>query len=267
MADSNASDAARRRLALAERRVRELEQRVDQEVRLAQRALEETLKARQERDEYRRVLAAALANEKQALTRAEAAGTEVVSLRARLEDLTESRAAAQAHAEEAEARSERQREDAELAVRRAEERAWALSEEHGRAMQKVVAERAQALGRLRELEPLVPVPVPESLRAARQRARFNLAAGLVAALLAVVVLPGAIVSVFQNEGALHMGAITGMTPGQLVLLEAALVAVALGLGSWGLHELRLVEREADAERRTRKAGEPQVGIDPSGSGL
>ncbi len=97
MADSNASDAARRRLALAERRVRELEQRVDQEVRLAQRALEETLKARQERDEYRRVLAAALANEKQALTRAEAAGTEVVSLRARLEDLTESRAAAQAH--------------------------------------------------------------------------------------------------------------------------------------------------------------------------
>ena len=76
MADSNASDAARRRLALAERRVRELEQRVDQEVRLAQRALEETLKARQERDEYRRVLAAALANEKQALSRAEAAGTE-----------------------------------------------------------------------------------------------------------------------------------------------------------------------------------------------
>ena len=259
MADSNASDAARRRLALAERRVRELEQRVDQEVRLAQRALEETLKARQERDEYRRVLAAALANEKQALSRAEAAGTEVGSLRARLEDLTELRAAAQAHAEEAEARSERQREDAELAVRRAEERAWALSEEHGRAM--------QALGRLRELEPLVPVPVPESLRAARQRARFNLAAGLVAALLAVVVLPGAIVSVFQNEGALHMGAITGMTPGQLVLLEAALVAVALGLGSWGLHELRLVEREADAERRTRRAAEPQVGIDPSGSGL
>ena len=213
------------------------------------------------------MLAAALANEKQALSRAEAAGTEVGSLRARLEDLTELRAAAQAHAEEAEARSERQREDAELAVRRAEERAWALSEEHGRAMQKVVAERAQALGRLRELEPLVPVPVPESLRAARQRARFNLAAGLVAALLAVVVLPGAIVSVFQNEGALHMGAITGMTPGQLVLLEAALVAVALGLGSWGLHELRLVEREADAERRTRRAAEPQVGIDPSGSGL
>ena len=221
MADSTASDAARRRLALAERRARELEQRVDQEVRLAQRALEETLTARQERDEYRRVLAAALANEKQALARASEAAAEVTSLRERVEQLTEARAAAQAHAEEAESRSERLREDGELAVRRAEERAWALSDEHGRAMQKVVSERAQALGRLRELEPLVPIPVPESLRAARHRARFNLAAGLVCALLAVVVLPGVIVSVFQNEGALHMGAITGMTPGQLVLLAWA----------------------------------------------
>ena len=264
MADSTASDAARRRLALAERRARELEQRVDQEVRLAQRALEETLTARQERDEYRRVLAAALANEKQALARASEATAEVTALRERMEQLTEARAAAQAHAEEAEARSGRLREDGELAVRRAEERAWALSDEHGRAMQKVVSERAQALGRLRELEPLVPIPVPESLRAARHRARFNLAAGLVCALLAVVVLPGVIVSVFQNEGALHMGAITGMTPGQLVLLEAALVAAALGMGSWGLHELRLVEREADAERRRAAGDPPQVGIDPAG---
>ena len=105
MADSTASDAARRRLALAERRARELEQRVDQEVRLAQRALEETLTARQERDEYRRVLAAALANEKQALARASEAAAEVTSLRERVEQLTEARAAAQAHAEEAETRA------------------------------------------------------------------------------------------------------------------------------------------------------------------
>jgi membrane protein implicated in regulation of membrane protease activity len=108
--------------------------------------------------------------------------------------------------------------------------------------------------------------VPESLKATRVRAWINLGiAGLLAA-LALIILPGALLAVFAEDGALHMGVLVGLAPGELVLLDFLLCFCALVLGSWGIHELRGVEKRAE-EQASEPSGESttQVGIESSGS--
>jgi len=264
-AGDDASMEVRRALAVREKRIRDLEQRVTEETRLSQRALEETLLARQERDEYRRVLAASLAQEKRALEDVNSHAQAEETLRARLEAVLEERGAASAQAEALEVRLEQLASEGQAALRRAEEKVWGLSEEHGRAMRRVVEERSEALGRLAEIQGSLPAPVPESLKAARVRAWVNLGiAGLLMA-LALIILPGALLAVFAEDGALHMGVLVGLAPGELVLLDLLLCICALLLGSWGIHELRGVEKGAE-EQASEPSGEPDTQGEIEGSG-
>jgi hypothetical protein len=99
-----------------------------------------------------------------------------------------------------EVRLEQLASEGQAALRRAEEKTWGLSEEHGRAMRRVVEERSEAIGRLAEIQGSLPAPVPESLKATRVRAWINLGiAGLLAA-LALIILPGALLAVRDRRG-------------------------------------------------------------------
>lgn len=269
MADSNrsgsgmdASMEVRRAIAIREKRIRDLQQRLNEEGRLSQRALEETLKARQERDEYRRVLAASLAQERQARLDLVAHTESEANLRARLDLALEERGAVSAQAEGLEVRLEQMGSEHQAALRRAEEKTWGLSEEHGRAMRRVVEERSEALGRLAEMKRATLAPIPESLKATRARAWINLTIAGLLGVLALIILPGALLAVFSDDGALHMGVLVGLGPGELVLLELLLCACTLVLGSWGIHELRGVERRAEEQAKARSGDTgTQVGIE------
>lgn len=235
---------------LAERKgARDLQRRLDEEVRIAHRAMEETLKARNEREEYRRVLAAAVANEKQAVHQVEATRDAFTALEARLADALVERGEATGRSQELEDRLTQVAEEHGVAMQDAEQKAWALSDQHGREMRRAAYERGLALGQVRELlERATPV-MPASARAARVRGAVNLGFAGVAALAAVVVLIGIALGIPSPERAAQLGALTGMTPWQLIGLEVALLAVALGLGTWGIREWRVAEREQrDATR-------------------
>lgn len=272
MADSNRSGSGqeaslevRRALAIREKRIRDLEGRLEQEMRLSQRALEETLKARQERDEYRRVLAASLAEERRARLDLVAQAEEEETLRARLDRALEERGISVAQAEGLEVRLEQQSSEHHASLRRAEEKTWGLSEEHGHAMRLAVEERSIALGRLEELQRTIGPPIPDSLKATRGRAWINLGIAALLAVLALIILPGALLAVFSDDGALHMGVLVGFSPAELVFLELILCACTMVLGSWGIHELRGVERRAEEQASVRSGDTgTQVGIESQG---
>ncbi len=267
-AGDDASLEVRRSIAVREKRIRDLESRVDGETLLAQRALEETLQARQERDEYRRVLAASLAQEKRATEDVQEHIQKAEALRARLDLVLEERGSTGAQIEALEVRLEQLASEGQAALRRAEEKTWGLSEEHGRAMRRVVQERGEAIGQLAEIQRSMPAPVPESLKATRVRAWVNMGIATFFVVLALLVLPGALLAVFTDDGALHMGVLVGLDSGQLVLLELALVACALVLGSWGIHELRGVEQRAEEQARVSSGVlKPNVGMESPSSGL
>jgi hypothetical protein len=242
---------------LAERKsAKDLQRRLDEEVRIAHRAMEETLKARNEREEYRRVLAAAVTNEKQAVHQVAATREAISDLETRLHSALFERGEAAGRSQELEERLTGVADDHEAAIRRSEDRSWSMSDQHGRDMRRVVYERGLALGQVRELLKRTATAVSPSARAAHLRGAVNLGIAGLAGVLALIVLVGLGLSLPSPERALQMGALTGMTPWQLIGLEVSLVAVAIGLGTWGIREWRVAEREQ--REATRKAVREQA---------
>tara|TARA_R110002072_G_scaffold166989_7_gene320459 strand:- start:2138 stop:2968 length:831 start_codon:yes stop_codon:yes gene_type:complete len=240
---------------LAERKsAKDLQRRLDEEVRIAHRAMEETLKARNEREEYRRVLAAAVTNEKQAVHQVAATRDAFAALEARLHSALVERGEATGRSQELEDRLGIVADEHQEALRHADERSWSMSDEHGREMRRAVYERGLALGQVRELlERVAPITTP-SARAARMRGAVNLGIASVAAIAALIVLVGLGLALPSPERALQLGALTGMTPWQMIGLEIALITVTLGLGTWGIREWRVAEREQqDATRKAVRA--------------
>lgn len=249
--DRAALQALKRELAQERETARRLQKELVQEVEVARRAAEQTLGARQDREEYRRVLAAAVANEK----RAEG---EVLSAREATAGAEEARRAAEHARGEAEGRAlelERQLEEERTRhardVDRVNDRAWADAEAKGRELQRVQHERSLALGQVRELLRNVPEHTPASARVGALRARICLGAGLFTLALFLVFLAPLVVVLLGGEGATWPAMAGGLTGWTLFAIELALLGATVGLASWSVRDLRGVERVARAEASSR----------------
>jgi hypothetical protein len=259
--DPGAHEDLRRRLEDERRGNRHLQARLEQEAEVARRALEEAVKARTEREEYRRVLAAAIANEKRALELVKDSRDLAERTGVELRGTLLERGAAEGRRTELEVRMTALQAEHEVALRAAHDRAWALSEQHGRQMQAVVFERGQVLGRARELALQVPAARSDAARLARARARVNVAVGVALLLLSVALAPACVAAVASSAEAAHLEHLLGLGTWQLLAIEGLVVASALALGSFGLRELRVAERaesRARAEARAAPGGAPEA---------
>lgn len=248
--DLGVIEGLRKQLADEQRANRRLQARLEEESQIARKALGETVRARTEREEYRRVLAAAIANEKRALELVESSRNLAERVDAELRATLVERGAAEGRRAELEAHMNAVQNEHEVALRDAHDRAWALSEQHGRQMQAAVFERGQALGRVRELAQQVPVPEAGSAKLARARARVHVGVAVALLLLAVALAPACVLAVSSGAQAEHLEHLLGLGVWQLLALEGLIVVSALSLGTWGLRELRSAERE---ESRARAA--------------
>jgi hypothetical protein len=258
--DRAALRALKAELAQERQATRRLQLELTREVEVARRAAEETLTARAEREKYRCVLAAAVANEKRA-------GEEVSQARAESERLEGALLAAERARGEAQGRThelERQRVDSraehEHDLERVTGRAWADAESKGMELQQVHHERGVALGQVRELLRRVPDEVPASARVAALRARLCLGAALFSLALFLVFLAPLVSVVFVGEAVAWPAMVGGMSAWSLVWLELFLLGVSVGLATWAVRNLRWVERatRAQVDLQTRGSSGPEV---------
>lgn len=255
-------EALQSELARSRRAAQGFEARLADEVAVARRATEVAANARLEREEYRRVLAAAIANERKSI---EAAREALAAVEAREADL---RVALQARGEAEGLARELERELAALrtehgeALRAVTDRAWADSEERQRELQNSEYERGVVVGQVRELHRRIPAVVPPSARLHRARARTQVAAAGVVGALFLVLVPETAVALLSRERGVIAGA-AGLTPWALVLMELTLLAAVLLLTGAGLRQLR--SAEADEEAALRDASNPRTeGLAPAG---
>lgn len=213
------------------------------EATLARRALEEAGAARLERDEYRRVLAAAIANEKKALQEARAAREAY--------DLVEGRLSARL-AEEVYARGiadgrvrELERSKAEVLTRHVHElsevrdREWAEREERRREVQRLVFELGEARAAARALEARMGRERhdPEA-RAQSFAAGLARGVALFAAILALALAPAALLAAFSPARAGYLTLALGLGPWALTLTTLGFGLLALASAALALRSAR-----------------------------
>jgi len=249
--DPAALQALKRDLAQERETSRRLSKELVKEVEVARRAVEQTLGARQEREEYRRVLAAAVANEKRAEGEACAAREEAERAEEALRAAEHARGEAEGRSLELGRQLEAVGAEHQRDVDRVNDRAWADAEAKSRELQRVQHERSLALGQVRELLRSVPEHTSGSARVAALRARVCLGAALFTlALFLVFVAP--LVTVFLGvEGATWPAMAGGLSAWTLLVIELALLGATVGLASWAVRDLRGVERVARAEASAR----------------
>lgn len=199
---------------------------------LAQRALADAAKSREAREDVRRVLAAAIANEKRAAEEVEHARGETTRLMSEAKQSERMRGESEGKLRALELRLVEDRQSTEKEVREAHDRSWALSAEHGRAMQQIIAEREEARAELRTLIS----QVPEATRSAYARSLLALAA--VCLLLASLLIPGLIGRLAGDERAYSLDLFTGLGDKTPLVIFALLCLASMGLMAWGLALLR-----------------------------
>lgn len=199
---------------------------------LAQRALADAAKSREAREDVRRVLAAAIANEKRAAEEVEHARGEATRLMGAAQQSERVRGESEGKLRALELHMVEQRQRFEKEVREAHDQAWALSAEHGRSMQQIIAEREQARAELRSLVS----EVPEATRSAYARSLLALAA--VCLLLASLLIPGLIGRLAGDERAYSLDLFTGLGDKAPLVLFALLCLASMGLMASGLTLLR-----------------------------
>ena len=211
-------------------------------------------KAREERDEYRRVLAASIATDRQREARVEALKEE----RLRLEGiaLSEGKIASEVEGRRRELNGRVEHLELrlanELAARErvlgdAADRAWAEREAARSDMVRIIAahrsevsgalEAARAeLAEIRRAAPLKrQEPTLHPLRRVRAGALIGLS--LVATLAALALIPPTVVSISDPERALFVHLASGLGPWQLILSVVLFCGAAVGLLSWALRDL------------------------------
>ena len=325
-------EAARDALAREQAAVQQLSRQINVDRESTKAAGEEVRVAREELSAYRRVLAAAVANEKRSQGDVETARTELRRVEGELHEAIAARGVATGRSEElaaaltraeqalADARSEHDRalasavehaqavhrelrsehertlarteeraarelqelrqahvhaeEDHRRSMAEADERQQALREElqcallaateEGRQQLAEAERRAQerreelrnqlresehergvAFGRVAELLTRIPKDLSASARAAMVRAQVCLGVGVLMLSLWLGLLPVLAIALFSRERAGHLSAATGLSTPGMVVLELVLLCLSLGIGSWGLRELRRGEREAE----------------------
>lgn len=227
---------------------RALQRQLAAEVQVARRAAEEVLRARAEREEYRRVLAAAIANEKRALAESDGSRRELASAAETVRDAEHARGVAEGRSRELELQLAAAREEHRRELAAAEERTRTAVEQSRREMDELTYQRGLARGELREVLRRIPPELPPSARAAVLRARTCVAAGTGAGVLALGFLPALVLALFTHERAEYLRLAVGLSAGEMLLVVGLLVVAAVGLFSWGARELRSSERAARAAR-------------------
>lgn len=249
--DPSVLRALRRELAGERETARRLQTELAREAEFARKAAEQTLEARAQREEYRRVLAAAVANERRADTDHARIREELERIAQDVREAEHARGEAEGRAVELERTLQAEREGRRHELQEAHDRAWADAEARGRELQRLQHERGVALGQVRELLGRVPAHAPPSARLAAARARLSLAAAAFCLVLFLVFLVPFLLVVFAGSETTWPAMATGLSPWGLFALELALLVGALGLGSFGLRDLRGVEAA------TRKSNDDQ----------
>ncbi len=221
---------------------RDLRRQLASESELGRKAVEEAVKARKEREEYRRVLAAAIANEKQSLGAAAGLRETAAVLEDQLRDAAHSRGHAEGRAGEldrelgAEVTSHRD------SLLEAQQRERAQTLEQQRALERAEYERGVAQGRVRELLPRIPEEVPATARVAAVRARVTLAVAGFSLVLALMFLPDLLRVLLTPGAETLLGVVVGMGAWAHLVLVLGLSVLALSLAALGIRQLRTGER-------------------------
>lgn len=271
---------------LAEQRsaTKGLVERYESEVKVARSAVLAAGRAREERDEYRRVLAAAIAAER----RREAEVEDLKHDRDRWESLaqTEMRRASEGEArgvelghriEAVESTLREALSSRERALGDAADRAWSEREAARAELVEVVmkhrGEVATALDETRrELRRLADASMVRSYQAAdppvaasgiahpgarsedelplvnavrRRRAGLLMGVSLVATVAAIALAPLAALAVSDPERAVFVHMAAGLRPWHLLIVVALAVALAVGALSWALRDLSDAGRESE----------------------
>lgn len=239
------------------------------EAAIARRALEEAGEARLERDEYRRVLAAAIANEKHALDDARAARSAYEAIEgrmaARIAEEVYARGIADGRARELE------RGRSELLARHAHEvaeardREWAEREERRREVQRLVFELGDARATLRASEARGGgrgVDLPS--RAARLRAAIALGLAVFCSLVALALFPAAVLAALSPSRAAYLTLALGLGPWALVALTAGFGLLGLGCATLAVRAPRPPsEPKSASPSEGARAAEPGASRPPT----
>jgi hypothetical protein len=243
-----------------------LRRQLGSESELGRKAVEEAVKARKEREEYRRVLAAAIANEKQSLGAAARLQEAAEVLENQLRDASHARG----HAEGRAGELDRELGAADVSHRESladlEQRSWTQTEEHQRTLQRSEYERGVAQGRVRELLPRIPEEVPATARVAAVRARFTLGVAVFSLMLALMFTPDLLRVLFTPGGETLLGVAVGMGAWSQLALVLGLMMAALGLATLGMRQLRTGDRAVqEAAELGSRAGSarPRASADAS----
>lgn len=221
---------------------RDLRRQLASESELGRKAVEEAVKARKEREEYRRVLAAAIANEKQSLGAAAGLRETSAVLEDRLRDAAHSRGHAEGRAGELDRELGAAVTSHRDSLLEAQQRERAQTLEHQRALERAEYERGVAQGRVRELLPRIPEEVPATARVAAVRARVTLAVAGFSLVLALMFLPDLLRVLLTPGAETLLGMVVGMGAWAHLVLVLGLSVLALSLAALGIRQLRAGER-------------------------
>ncbi len=265
-----------------------LVERFEMQVRNVRTAVVAVGKAREERDEYRRVLAASIATDRRREAHVEALGQERLRLEAIAFDEVRTASEEGARRRELAERIERleSRLTDELAAREraigdASDRAWSEREASREALVRLIAshrsEITVALAATRsELAALQRVqssrqsePTVHPLRRVRVGALLGLS--LLATLAAVALIPPTVLAIGDPEQALFVHLATGLGPWHLVSAVVLFCAAAIGLLSWALRDIERIQSTGGpgpGESPPKGTGEKAAAsVDPNGPSL
>ena len=257
----------------------ELVERYEERTRKTVQAIEAASKAREQRDEYRRVLAAAIANERRQEIHVASLEAELRELKDAVLEEARARGAAEASAASALGRVTELEGELRAAAARAErdrgdaaDRAWAEREAAREEVVQLVTrsqrDAADLTAEVRRaltwmgLQPQdasgAPVHDPVMDSVGRQRGRLLAGLAVGAALVGLSLTPMAVLAALGAERAAYIHLASGLSPLQLILLVLGAFGLAVLLYSRALNDLR--PREDSGERSSALAAASSVTV-------
>ncbi len=245
-------EALKGRVALERKQSERLLSKYENELTVTRRALEVAVTARHEREQYRRVLASAIANEKNAKAQAETAARQLSELEARLALETEEKGRSKGRAQELDAWLKAAATDHAQALLNARSEGREERERIERALSLALIEKGRAEGRARELAGQLQRDLPPSAQFLRLRGIGLFTAGGVAFIAALTFLPPLFTVLFSSPAGVHMQLAYGLSAWQIFGVELLLLALGITLASFAIHDFRASERPGrDLEKAAR----------------
>lgn len=223
-------------VARERRKLKQLSDELGSERGLAQRALEETLAARKERDEYRRVLAAAMKGEHLANERRAELEMKLGELENTLNQFVAEASRADGRNKELGARLHDVSKGQTEAIEALREELRSERERFERELSEANHARGTAQGRVYELERRLEQDLPATMRMARLRSFGIYVAAAVVYALAIAFIPPLFRAMFGSDSPETMQLAVGMSGWAIFLLECVLLGVGYLLVRVGMSE-------------------------------